>query len=77
MEVVRNAFSSTEFINRLDEPLCFILDESQIKGIATVAQAGSFKRTLAERVCRLVLTDAASNQLVESLGMIGLWGSTF
>jgi len=64
MEVVGMHFRP-EFINRIDETVVFHpLMKSQIKGIATV-QLAHLKRTIGEMGMSLVLTDAASNQLVE------------
>jgi ATP-dependent Clp protease ATP-binding subunit ClpB len=64
MEVVGMHFRP-EFINRIDETVVFHpLMKSQIKGIATV-QLAHLNERLAEMGMSLVLTDAASDQLVE------------
>lgn len=64
MEVVGMHFRP-EFINRIDETVVFHpLMKSQIKGIATV-QLGHLNDRLGEMGMSLVLTEAASDQLVE------------
>ncbi|MBA3979694.1 MAG: ATP-dependent chaperone ClpB [Alcanivorax sp.] len=65
MEVVGGHFRP-EFINRVDEVVVFHpLAKDQIRGIAEIQLEGLRKR-LAERDLRLVLTDAALDQLVEA-----------
>jgi ATP-dependent Clp protease ATP-binding subunit ClpB len=64
MEVVGTHFRP-EFINRIDETVVFHpLMRSQIKGIATV-QLSHLNERLSEMGMSLVLSDEASDQLVE------------
>jgi len=65
MEVVGQHFRP-EFINRVDEVVVFHpLEKGQIRGIADI-QLDALRKRLAERDMRLVLTDAALDQLVDA-----------